>query len=96
MNKQKKSDWIPKRNMQIFENYILPSRYILFKKIQNKTHRITLDFNKMLLHFRNPRSAAIPRKLIIAKEKLNYHHQQEQKTSNEENENRFSFQIKGR
>lgn len=49
----------------------------------------------MLFHFRNPRSAAIPRKLIIAKEKLNYHHQQEQKTANEENENRLSFQIKG-
>ena len=49
----------------------------------------------MLFHFQNLRSAAIPRKLIIGKEKLNYHHQQEQKTANEENENRLSFQIKG-
>lgn len=45
---------------------------------RNKTHQTALAFNKMLFHFRNPRSAAIPRKLIIAKERLNYHHQEEE------------------
>lgn len=41
--------------MQLLENYnFATTDGFLDKRIQTKTHQITVAFNKMLFHFQNP------------------------------------------